>query len=449
VGTQSQQQGSRAMVQAPCVPQPAQPARGGGRCARGGGRCARGGVQTTKGGGQPAAGHPSDVVQGGGAQSQCYALSSRPETEVSDAVIIGTVLVYGRDASVLFDPGSTYSYVSSYFAPYLVMHSDSLSAPAYVSTPVGDSIVVDRVHCSYIVVIGGLETRVDLLLLNMVDFDVILGMDWLSPYHAIFDCHAKTVTLALPGLPRLEWRGTPSHSTRSVISYVKARCMVKKGCLTYLAYVRDSSAKVPSIDSVPVVREFPEVFPSDLPGMPPDRDIDFCIDLAPGTQPISIPPYRMALPELKELKEQLQNLLEKGFIRPSVLPWGAPVLFVKKKDGSMRMCIDYWQLNKVKIKNKYPVPRIDDLFDQLQGAKVFSKIDLRSGYHQLRIRASHVPNIAFRTRYVHYEFLMMSFGLTNTQATFIDLRNRVFRPYLDSFVMVFIDDISIYSRSRE
>ncbi|XP_019255113.1 PREDICTED: uncharacterized protein LOC109233700, partial [Nicotiana attenuata] len=145
---------------------------------------------------------------------------------------------------------------------------------------------------------SGLRAKVELLL-DMVDFDIILGMDWLSPDHAILDC----------------------HSTRSVISYVKARRMVEKGCLAYLAYVRDSSAEVPHIDSVPIVREFPDVFPSDLPGMPPDRDIDFCIDLAPGTQPISIPPYRMAPPELKELKDQLKDLLDKGFIRPSVSPW--------------------------------------------------------------------------------------------------------------------------------
>ena len=135
------------------------------------------------------------------------------------------------------------------------------------------------------------------------------------------------------------------------------------------------------LESIPVVSEFSEVFPTDLPGLPPDRDIDFCIDVEPGTRPISIPPYRMAPAELKELKEQLQDLLSKGFIRPSVSPWDAPVLFVKKKDGSMRMCIDYRQLNKVTIRNKYPIPRIDDLFDQLQGASVFSKIDLRSGYH--------------------------------------------------------------------
>ncbi|XP_075096500.1 uncharacterized protein LOC107804935 [Nicotiana tabacum] len=298
-------QGSRVMVQAPDVPQPAQPARGGGRGVRGGGRGPRGGAQAARGGGQPATGRPRKVVQGGGAQPRCYALPARPQTESSDAVITGTILVCDRDDSVLFDPGSTYSYVSSYFAAYLVMPSDSLSILVYVSTPVGDSIVVDRVHRSCIVVFGGLKTRVDLLLLDMVDFDVILGMDWLSPYHAILDYHAKTMTLAIPSLPHLEWRGTPSHSTQSVISYVKARRMVEKGCLAYLAYVRDSSAEVPYIDSMPVVREFPEVFPSDLPGMLLDRDIDFCIDLALATRPISIPSYRMAPPELKELKKQL------------------------------------------------------------------------------------------------------------------------------------------------
>ena len=156
----------------------------------------------------------------------------------------------------------------------------------------------------------------------------------------------------------------------------------------------------------------------------------------------------MAPAELKELKTQLQELMDMGFIRPSISPWGAPVLFVKKKDDTWRLCIDYRPLNKVTIRNKYPLPRIDDLFDQLQGAKVFSKINLRSGYHQLRIRESDIPKTAFRTRYGHYEFLVMSFGLTNSPATFMDLMNRVFRPYLDWFVIVFIDDSLVYSMSE-
>ncbi|XP_070040283.1 uncharacterized protein [Nicotiana tomentosiformis] len=153
----------------------------------------------------------------------------------------------------------------------------------------------------------------------------------------------------------------------------------------------------------------------------------------------------MAPKELKEMKEQVVELLEKGFVMPNMSPWGSPVLFVNKKDGSVRMCIDYRQLNKVTIKNKYPLPRIDDLFNQLQGTRVFSKNDLRSGYHQLKILDSDVPKNAFQTRYGHYEFLVMSFSLTNTLTVFMDLMNRVFRPYIDSFVIVFVDDILIYS----
>jgi hypothetical protein len=152
---------------------------------------------------------------------------------------------------------------------------------------------------------------------------------------------------------------------------------------------------------------------------------------------------------LKELKEQLQELLDKGFIRPSTSPWGTPVLFVKKKDGSMRMCIDYRELNKVTIKNQYPLPRIDDLLDQLQGARVFSKVDLRLGDHQVRVKEEDIPKTAFRTCYGHYEFLVMSFGLTNAPAVFMDTMNRVFHDYLDQFTVVFIDDILIYLRMSE
>jgi hypothetical protein len=170
------------------------------------------------------------------------------------------------------------------------------------------------------------------------------------------------------------------------------------------------------LEDIPVVCEYPDVFPDDLPGMPLDRDVDFVIELQPGTTRISKRPYRIQPKELAELKVQLQELLDKGYICPSSSPWGSPALFVKKKDGSLRMCVDYRPLNAVTIKNKYPLPRIDVLFDQLAGAKVFSKIDLRSSYHQIQIRASDVLKTAFSTRYGLYEFLVMSFGLTNAPA---------------------------------
>ncbi|GKD43704.1 putative reverse transcriptase domain-containing protein [Tanacetum coccineum] len=152
---------------------------------------------------------------------------------------------------------------------------------------------------------------------------------------------------------------------------------------------------------------------------------------------------------MKELSNQLKELSDKGFIRPRSSPWGAPILFVKKKDGSFRMCIDYRELNKLMVKNRYPLPRIDDLFDQLQGSSVYSKIDLRSGYHQLRVREEDIPKTAFRTRYGHYEFQVMPFGLTNAPAIFMDLMNRVCKPYLDKFVIVFIDDILIYLKNKQ
>jgi hypothetical protein len=201
--------------------------------------------------------------------------------------------------------------------------------------------------------------------------------------------------------------------------------------------------------SISVVEEFMDVFPEELPGMPPEREVEFYIDLIPRTAPIAKRPYRMAPIELAELKLQIVDLQQKGYIHPSSSPWGAPVLFVSKKDGSMRMCIDYRSLNEVTIKNKYPLPWIDDLFDQLQGAKYFSKIDLRSGYHQLRIKEADIQKTAFVTWYGQYEFTVMSFGLTNAPAFFMNLMNKVFMEELDKFVIVFIDDILIYSKNRE
>ena len=265
----------------------------------------------------------------------------------------------------------------------------------------------------------------DLIVIDLKGLDVILGMDWLASNYASMDCFRKEVILKRSGLPVVIFYGERRRAPSGLISAISARWLFQKGCKGYLAHVVDTRSDEVRLENVPVVREFLDVFPDDLPGLPSERETDFPIDLVPGTAPISLPPYRMAPAELKELKVQLQELVDRGF---SISPWGAPMLFVKKKDGTWRLCVDYRQLNKVTIRNKYPLPRIDDLFDQLQGAKVFSKIDLRSGYHQLRIRESDVPKTTFRTRYGHYEFLVMSFGLTNALAAFMDLMNRVFCP---------------------
>lgn len=199
-----------------------------------------------------------------------------------------------------------------------------------------------------------------------------------------------------------------------------------------------------NIEDIPIVRVFLDVFPNELPGLPVVREVKFGIELIPEAQLVPKAPYRMAPTELAELKVQLQELLEKNFIRPSVSSWGAPVFFVKRKDGFLQLCIDFREINKLTIKNKYPLLRIDDLFDQLQGAKYFSKIDLRSGYHQLRVKNESIPLTAFRTRYGHFEFIV-----TNAPVVLIYLMNRVFKNFLDKFVVVFIDDILIYSKSKK
>ncbi|GJU57322.1 putative reverse transcriptase domain-containing protein [Tanacetum coccineum] len=223
--------------------------------------------------------------------------------------------------------------------------------------------------------------------------------------------------------------GDRNNSRLKIVSCIKAQKYIEK--------------------DVPVIRDFPKVFPDELLGLPPPRQVEFRIELIPGAAPMVRAPYRLAPSKMKELSKQLQELLEKGFIRPSSSPWGAPVLFVKKKDGSFRICIDYRKLNKLTIKNRYLLPRIDDLFDQLYGSSVYSKINLWSGYHQLRIHKEDILITAFRTRYGHYEFQVMPFGLTNALAVFMDLMNRVCKPYLDKFVIVFIDDILIYSKNKE
>ncbi|GJX95869.1 putative reverse transcriptase domain-containing protein [Tanacetum coccineum] len=284
----------------------------------------------------------------------------------------------------------------------------------------------------------------------------MLSLEALAKYHAVIICDEKVVRIPY-GDEVLIVRGDDcdgrSKSKLNIISCTKTQKYIEKGCQVYLAQVTSKKTEDKSeekrLEDVPIVREFPEVFPEDLPGLPPARQVEFQIDLVPGAAPVARAPYRLAPAELQELSTQLQELSDRGFIRPSSSPWGAPVLFVKKKDGSFRMCIDYRELNRLTVKNRYPLPRIDDLFDQLQGSRVYSKIDLRSGYHQLRVREEDIPKTAFRTRYGHYEFQVMPFGLTNAPAVFMDLMNRVCKPYLDRFVIVFIDDILIYSKSRK
>ncbi|GKB66354.1 putative reverse transcriptase domain-containing protein [Tanacetum coccineum] len=225
----------------------------------------------------------------------------------------------------------------------------------------------------------------------------------------------------------------------NIISCTKTHKYLLKGHNVFLAHVTTKETEDKSgekrLEDVPIVQDFPEVFPEDLPGLPPTRQVEFQIDLMLGAAPVARAPYRLAPSEMKELSEQLQELSDKGFIRPSSSPWGAPVLFVKKKDGSFRMCIDYRELNKLTVKNRYPLPRIDDLFDQLQGSSVYSKIDLRSGYYQLRVREEDILKMAFTTRYGHYEFQVMPFGLTNAPAVFMDLMNRVSCPVLPKIAL--------------
>jgi hypothetical protein len=269
--------------------------------------------------------------------------------------------------------------------------------------------------------------RTDLLLLDLEGMDILLGMNWMTQHHMSLDISSRTVEIdsseyepTILYLPQQQYPNPCTYATTGI-----------------------------KLKDIPIVCEYSDVFPDDLPGMPPDRDIKFIIELQPGTAPISKRSYRMPPNELVELKIQLQDLLDKGFIRPSASPWGCPALFVKKKDNSLRLCVDYRPLNAVTTKNKYPLPRIDILFDQLARAKVFSKIDLRSSYHQIKIRPSDIPKTAFSTRYGLYEYLVMSFGLTNAPAYFMCLMNSVFMQELDKFVVVFIDDILIYSKTPE
>ncbi|GJY73333.1 putative reverse transcriptase domain-containing protein [Tanacetum coccineum] len=298
-------------------------------------------------------------------------------------VVTSTFLLNNRYAYILFDTGVDRSFISTAFSSLINIAPNPLENSYEVELADGKIVMVDTIMRGCTLNFLNYPFNIDLMPVELGSFDVIIGMDWLRRCHAVIVCDEKLVRVPY-GNETLIFHGNESNDGResrlTIISCSKAQEYMAKGCL------------------------------------PPARPVEFQIDLIPGAAPVARAPYRLAPSEMKELSEQLQELSDKGFIRPSSSPWGAPVLFVKKKDGSFRMCIDYRELNKLTVKNRYPLPRIDDLFDQLQGSSIYSKIDLRSGYHQLRVREQDIPKTAFRTRYGHYEFQVMPFGLTNAPA---------------------------------
>ncbi|GJU58437.1 putative reverse transcriptase domain-containing protein [Tanacetum coccineum] len=385
--------------------------------------------------------------QGGDVRGQAYVVRDAEHNQGPN-VVTGTFLLNNRYVTILFDSGADKSFVDVRLSHLLDIK------PAKLNTSYEVELADGKVVCTNTVLKGCTLNLldhlfdIDLMPIELGTFDVIIGMDWLVERDAVIMCGKKEVHVPYKN-KTLVVKGDSGASRLKVISCIKARKYIERGFQLFLAQVTKKEPSKTQLQDVPVIRNFPKVFPDDFLGLPPPQQVEFRIELVPGTAPVARAPYHLALSELKELSDQLKELLEKGFIRPSSSPWEAPVLFVKKKDGSFRMRIDYRELNKLTVKNWYPLPKIDDLFDQLQGSSIYSKIDLRSGYHQLRIREEDIPITAFRTRYGHYEFQVMPFGLTNAPAVFMDLMNRVCKPYLDKFVIVFIDDILIYSKNKE
>ncbi|WZZ87668.1 hypothetical protein YC2023_116247 [Brassica napus] len=360
-------------------------------------------------------------------------------------------MVGGVETHVLFDTGATHSFVSLGLVGKGLFCLDAGDNFGIVRAAGGQAMNSLGLVSNIPVSIQGKVFPVNLVCVHLKNHEVILGMDWLGKYRATLDCHRGRVQL-VTGLQPIQYQCLCPAQEKVVVSAVRAIRMLEQGCQSFLATITTtgpgSSVCLKDLSEDSLVSKFPDVFQSPQ-GVPPDRSDPFTIELEPGTAPLSKSPYRMAPAEMAELKKQLEELLDKGFIQPSSSPWGAPVLFVKKKDGSMRLCIDYRGLNRVTVKNKYPLPRIDELLDQLKGAKWFTKIDLASGYHQIPLEPNDIRKTAFRTRYGHYEFVVMPFGLTNAPAAFMKMMNSVFRDFLDEFVIIFIDDILIYSKDEE
>ncbi|KAL8104390.1 hypothetical protein AgCh_028555 [Apium graveolens] len=355
-------------------------------------------------------------------KARTFKMTKRSNAQVSD-VVAGTLSLNSVPVKVLFYSGASKSFISKEYISKMDLILEDLAEPLTIEVANQERVSMCQFCPNRQLEIHGHSFSADLIPFELGEFDVILGLDWIS------------------------YQGQKQE--KKFISILEVKKLLRQGCEAYLAHIVDTEKETPNLNEIPIVSEFPDVFPDEFPGLPPDREIEFSIDLVPGAELVLKAPYHMDPMEMNELAKQLQELLDKGLVRPSVSPWVVPVLFVKKKDRSMRLCIDYRELNKLTIKNKYPLLRIDDLFDQVKGACYFSKIDLRSGYYQLKIKPEDIPKTAFRTRYENYEFLVMSFGLTNAPAAFMDLMNQVYKEYLDKFVIVFIDDILIYSKTKD
>src|ERR1044072_3115956 len=342
------------------------------------------------------------------AGGKVFALSGS-ETKPDDRLIKGTCFINDIPLIAIIDTGATHSFIALDCAKRLNLEISNMDGSMVIDTLASGSVTTSYVCRNCPVVIFDRGFVMDLVCLPLEQLDIILGMNWLEFNQVHINCFEKTVIFP------------EEVSVEDVTMSVKQmNSAVNDGDVVFMLYSAIEAERKVKSDGLPVVNEFPEVFPEDVSELPPEREGEFTIDLIPGTSPVSMAPYRMSASELAELKKQLEELLEKKFIRPSVSPWGAPVLLVKKKEGSIRLCVDYRQLNKVTIKNRYPLPRINDLMGQLVGACVFSKIDLRSGYHQIRVKTEDIQKIAFRTRYGHYEYSVMPFGVTNAPGVFME-----------------------------
>src|SRR5574338_355061 len=350
---------------------------------------------------------------------------------VNHSQVEGTLLICTIPITVVYDTGATHSLISYELVKVLKLNCILVETPLLVQSPLGSSSVLNMNCVDVELNIGGNIFISNLYVLNYPNIGVIFWVDWLRKFKAIINLDSSTIALQ------------NSRGQR-----ITVLCEVaKEGKLYHLVDSEKDFSKL-TIEEIPIVNEYLDVF-GEVKGIPHHRPVEFQINLIPGASPIIMKPYRMGPSELKELKNQLEELEGKGFIRPSNSCWGSPVVFVRKHDGTLRMCIDYRELNKVTIKNKYPLPRIDDLFDQLSGARIFSRLDLAFGFHQMKVEEESIKYIAFNTRYGLYEFLVMPFGLTNAPSYFVDLMNRTFRDCLDKFVLIFIDDILIYSKTVE